>query len=213
MSSSMQGAGSSLGAISDRARQTPIVGAAQGAANVDAPPSTQTDMAPAGSLSLEAAGKEMARGLRTNRARRGGGHSPPYRAAHTPETPRSASRFCDATRAPAAQERRKAASARSFLHLGGMPPFRSTVQFGMKIVLSSLILALGIGFALPATNAYAYWCGPDRWCGPGPRVGVYAPPGVGFWWGRTWYPHRWHPGWDPGWRADPGRNYCDWHRC
>jgi len=83
----------------------------------------------------------------------------------------------------------------------------------MKLLLSALLLALGIGFALPATNAYAYWCGPDRWCGPGPRAGVYVAPGVGFWWGRTWYPHPWHPGWDANWRADPGRNWCDWHRC
>ena len=83
----------------------------------------------------------------------------------------------------------------------------------MKTLLSAFVLALGIGFALPATNAYAYWCGPNRWCGPGPRVGAYVAPGVGFWWGRSWYPHRWHPGWNPAWRPDPRRNFCDWHRC
>jgi hypothetical protein len=95
----------------------------------------------------------------------------------------------------------------------GNVPSRSTVHPGMKLLLSTLVLALGVGFVLPATNAYAWWCGPNRWCGPGPRVGVYAPPGVGFWWGRSWYPYRWRPGWDPGWRPDPRRNYCDWHRC
>src|SRR5262249_48677805 len=83
----------------------------------------------------------------------------------------------------------------------------------MKLFIFALVLALGIGLALPATNAYAWWCGPNRWCGPGPRVGTYVAPGVGFWWGRTWYPYPWRPGWDPGWRADPRRNYCDWHRC
>jgi hypothetical protein len=81
---------------------------------------------------------------------------------------------------------------------------------GMKMLLSVLILALGIGFALPAS---AYWCGPNRWCGPGPRVGVYVAPGVGFWWGRSWYPYRWHPGWNHSWRPDPRRRWCDWHRC
>ena len=40
-----------------------------------------------------------------------------------------------------------------------MPP-RLSVHSGMKHLLSALILALGIGFALPATNAYAWWCGP-----------------------------------------------------
>jgi hypothetical protein len=95
----------------------------------------------------------------------------------------------------------------------GNTPSRSTVHSDMKLLLSALVLALVIGFALPATNAYAWWCGPNRWCGPGPRVGVYVAPGVGFWWGRSWYPYRWRPGWNVGWRADPRRNWCDWHRC
>src|SRR5215472_16613801 len=100
-----------------------------------------------------------------------------------------------------------------FLPPGRECPSRSNVPFGMKLIISTLVLALGIGFALPATNAYAWWCGQYRWCGPGPRVGVYVAPGVGFWWGRAWYPYRWQRGWDRNWRADQRRRWCDWHDC
>jgi hypothetical protein len=89
----------------------------------------------------------------------------------------------------------------------------------MKTILSALVLALGIGFALPAS---AYWCGPGGrdWCEPTrPAVGVYVAPGVGFWWGTRWYPYAWHPwgwrGWHPGWwqHSYARGDWCQWHRC
>jgi hypothetical protein len=91
----------------------------------------------------------------------------------------------------------------------------------MKALLSAIVLALGIGFALPAG---AYWCGHEgrSWCEPPrPALGVYVAPGVGFWWGERWFPHAWHP-W--GWRARDRHpnwwqysyarhDWCNWHRC